>query len=207
MSLPPHVRDAYALTSKEDIRSLYRDWAQTYDAGFGEAQGYDLPRQVALAFVGAGGEGPVMDVGVGTGLVGDHLSALNVGPIDGLDLSAEMLAVASVKQIYRDLIEDDLMSPSQPYGGYAGFVSAGTFTFGHLGPDGIDPLLGMASPGALFVLSVNAGHFEAAGFAGKLAALGDRITDLQLRDVRIYDDRADADHRDDMARLLIFRMR
>ena len=84
MSLPPHVKDAYALTSKEDIRSLYRDWAQTYDAGFGEAQGYDLPRQVALAFVGAGGAGPLLDVGVGTGLVGDHLAALNVAPIDGI---------------------------------------------------------------------------------------------------------------------------
>ncbi|MEO0357531.1 MAG: methyltransferase, partial [Pseudomonadota bacterium] len=69
----------------------------------------------------------------------------------------------------------------------------------------LDNLLVVAASGALFVISVNAAHYETAGFAAAFAQRADQITDLTHRDVRIYDDRADEAHRDDMARLVIFR--
>ena len=50
----PQLADAYALRDRNDVKTLYADWAQSYDAGFGDAMGYQLPRAVALAFVGAG---------------------------------------------------------------------------------------------------------------------------------------------------------
>ena len=201
----PNLKDAYALQSADGVKDLYRDWAESYDIGFSISQGYQIPREVALAFVANGGEEPVLDVGAGTGLVGEQLHTLGVEQIDGLDLSAEMLRVAATKGHYRDLIEADILKPIPGAPRYMGIVSAGTFTLGHVGPEGIVQLLNAAAPRALFVISVNAQHFESAGFAAMLDDLSDRITDVTFKDIRIYDDRADASHRDDMARLLIFR--
>ena len=48
-------------------------------------------------------------------------------------------------------------------------------------------------------------HFEELGFQAEIDALGSEITEVRLRDIRIYDDRADSEHRDDLACLLIFR--
>lgn len=207
MSKPPVVKDAYAMTSADAVKELYRDWAGSYDIGFSMSQGYQIPREVALAFFGAGGKGPVLDVGAGTGLVGEQLTALGDIAIDGVDLSAEMLGVAASKGHYRDLIEADVLEPLPTAQRYNGIVSAGTFTLGHVGPKGVITLLDAAASGALFVISVNAAHFESAGFAAMLDEIGDRITDLSFKEIRIYDDRASEDHRDDMARLILFRTR
>ena len=87
MSDEPELKDAYALKSPEDAKRLYAAWAETYDIDFGTAQGYLTPREVVRVFADAGGCGPVLDVGAGTGLVGEGLAAAGIGPIDALDLS------------------------------------------------------------------------------------------------------------------------
>ncbi len=209
MAKLPNLKDAYALSSDDGIKQLYADWAQTYDAGFGEAMGYQLPRAVALAFAGAGGTGPVLDFGAGTGLVADHLAHMNIGPLDAVDLSTEMLAVARDKGHYRMLTDANIFAPGHNLtpASYNGIVSAGTFTHGHVGPEGLRPLLAMAAPGATCVISVNAAHYEMAGFGPVLAGLEPVMAEIALQDVRIYDDRADEDHRDDMARLLVLKTR
>ena len=202
----PDVNSAYRLSSKEEIEALYEEWATSYDTAFGHAQGYQSPREVALAFVALGGAGPVLDVGAGTGLVAEFLTRVMIGPIDAIDLSAGMLDVARDKCVYRDLVVADVTQTlDAPLDRYNGVVSAGTFTLGHVGPEGLQPLLDVAAKGAVFALSIQKAHFETAGFEGALDALSDQITDLKLREFRIYDDRADDDHRDDIAFLLSFR--
>ncbi len=206
MGQNPDVDDAYAMSSPDEVQALYRDWSHSYDTAFSDGQGYQLPREVALAYVGAGGIGPVLDVGAGTGLVGTVLRSLQIAPIDGIDLSQEMLDVAQVKGDYRSLYRYDVTTPITLLDGpYAGIVSAGTFTLGHVGPVALQNLLAVAAANALFVISVNAEHFVSAGFDTALAGLADQITAPNYRDVRIYDDRADAEHRNDMARLVTFR--
>lgn len=206
MAEEPNVDEAYALSSKDDVKALYRGWAHGYDTAFHAGQGYQLPREVTNAFLAGQGGGPVLDVGAGTGLVGACLQAAGVAPIDAVDLSADMLGVADMKGHYRDLVVADVTVPlNLPGAPYAGIVSAGTFTFGHVGPAAIQHLLDVAAVDAVFALSVNAAHFEADGFGKALDGLGDKIKDLNFRDVRIYDDRADAAHRNDMARLVLFR--
>lgn len=196
---------AYAVSSLEEIKALYRKWSHSYDTAFSEAQGYQLPREVAKAFVGAGGTGPVLDIGAGTGLVGAALRAMNVQTIDGIDLSQEMLDVARMKGDYRGLYTCDVTQPVDLLDApYSGVVSAGTFTLGHVGPDALMNVLDVAASGALLVISVNAAHYVSAGFETAFAKFGDQITGLQMRDVRIFDDRAAEDHRMDMAKLVIF---
>lgn len=168
----PGLEAAYALTGPEDVRRLYAGWAATYDADFAAARDYRLPAAVARAFAAAGGGGPVLDIGAGTGLLGAALRAAGcTGPIDAVDLSPEMLALAARTGHYRHLVAADVTRPLPLAGGYAGFVSSGTFTHGHVGPEAIPHLIALAAPGALFALSVNAGVWAAKGFPATLAAL------------------------------------
>jgi predicted TPR repeat methyltransferase len=197
---------AYALKTPEDSRRLYRTWADSYDAGFAAVQDYRLPVLVAEAFQAGGGTGPVLDVGAGTGLCGARLAELGLGPVDGIDISPEMLAHAGTKGIYRALDVGDVTGRLAIADcTYRGVVSSGTFTLGHVGPAAIGELLRVAAPGALFVLSVHSAHFHAAGFAGFLAGLGDRIGPVERPEERIYGAAADVGHRDDIAYLLTFR--
>ena len=120
-----------------------------------------------------------------------------------------MLAVARSKGLYRQTIEADL-TRSLPINDaqYGAVISSGTFTHGHVGPEALDELLRVARKGALFVLSVNATHFEARGFAEKFALLEPDITGLQHRRVKIYGEAAqDPAHKEDEAFISVFEKR
>jgi predicted TPR repeat methyltransferase len=201
----PDLDTAYGLRTAEDAVRLYRDWAASYDRDFVAARDYRLPEVVALAFAGRGGIGPVLDIGAGTGAVAEHLARLGIGPIEGLDISAAMLAVAAGKNLYSALIEADLgRGLDLESGYYNGCVSAGTFTLGHVGPNVLSELIRVTAHGGLICLSVHAAHFEAAGFAEAFAALAPRIRDLRIDEARVYGEAATGAHRLDLARIVSF---
>jgi SAM-dependent methyltransferase len=203
----PDLNGAYALQGPDDSRRLYAEWAGSYDSGFAVREDYQLPTHTAREFVRAGGQGPVLDVGAGTGLCGAVLKGFGVGPIDATDISAEMLDVAMTKDIYRDAIVADLTEGIPvPPGSYSGIVSSGTFTHGHVGPDGVDHLLRAARHGAQFALSVNAAHYAEQGFEAAFARLvtARAIQKLSLVEVPIYGDLASGPHKDDTAFVVLF---
>ena len=169
---PIGLEEAYAVKSPDDNRALYAVWADTYETEFTVPRRYVYDRNAAkLLCQGFSGSGPVLDAGCGTGLVGEQLRRLGVTVVDGLDISPEMLAKARSKTApdgspaYRQLIEADLTGPIDIASDtYAGLVSAGTFTHGHVGSDGIAELLRVARPGARCVIGVNSSIFESNGF-------------------------------------------
>lgn len=209
----PDLNAAYALNGPEDCRRLYATWAERYDHDFARAMDYRLPRLVAQAFLAAGGTGPrggaVLDVGAGTGLLGLALRAEGFAdPLDGIDLSPEMLARAGQLGLYRDLLNADVTRPLALAGGYGGLVSSGTFTHGHVGPSALPGLLALVRPGGLVAISVNAGVWAAQGFAAALEALP--LSDLALAEAAIYGPAADGldpDHAADRALIVTFRTR
>lgn len=205
----PDLSGAYALASPEDCLRLYADWADSYDDGFAEGMEYLLPAQVAKAWMEGGGDGPVLDIGAGTGLLAVALRGLGFGgDIDGVDLSAQMLERAREKGIYRNLVQADVTRALPLPAGYGGLVSSGTFTHGHVGPEALSPLLAVAAPGALFALSVNAAVWDRHGFGAAFDALGNAIAGLDLREVPIYGEKArarDPAHADDRALIVRFR--
>lgn len=155
---------------------------------------------------GAGGTGPVLDVDAGTGLVGVHLAALGVGPVDGTDIAPEMLAVAGGKGVYRHLFAGDVTARLDVADGTCGgIISAGPFTLGHVGPDAFDEILRIAAPGALFALTISDAHDHGAGFAAKYEAPAGRIERPELGQVRIYGDGARGDHAGDEGKIALFR--
>ena len=201
----PDLDAAYGLKTPEDSKRLYAAWARTYDAGFAARMDYCLPERVVRAFVARRPRGPVLDIGAGTGLVGAHLAAAGLGPVDGVDISQEMLDVAAERGVYRRLFTGDITARLDvPDGAYGSVVSSGTFTTGHVGPEALDEVLRVAVHGAQIAISVSLAHWETAGFAAKFEALEGRITDLELKTVRIYGDKAEGDHALDQGYVAVF---
>jgi predicted TPR repeat methyltransferase len=202
----PNLNTAYGLATPEDNLALYRDWAATYDQTFGVAMDYIMPHHVSMAYVQAGGAGPVLDIGAGTGLVAAALSALGVTPIDGTDFSREMLAVAASKNIYQRLFWGDITARLDvPEAHYAGVVSSGTFTLGHVGPAALDEVLRITQPGGLVVISINVRHYEQAGFADKFKQLATQIAGLTLEGKPFYGPGASGEHAADRGYVVRFR--
>jgi SAM-dependent methyltransferase len=205
------LKGALGLNDPEACLAYYRDWAANYDAGFAEEMEYLLPAHVAAAFLGTGAAGPVLDVGAGTGLLAESLHGMGCrAQIDGVDFSAEMLERSAEKRLYSGLFRADITQPLSLPRRYAGIVSSGTFTAGHVGPEALPNLLSVALPGAQFALSVNRRVWVSAGFDRALDDLAarQRIEAPQLIEVQIYGAAAaalDPDHAQDRALIALFR--
>lgn len=205
------LEGAYALQTPTDNVIYYRDFASHYDASFAGAMGYIYPGIVARALIEVDySPGPILDVGCGTGLVAAELRAKGVmDPIDGVDLSPEMLVKAEEKALYQSLYEIDLTAELMglPHG-YAALISAGTFTHGHIGPEPLSKLIDHCQAGAIAAIGVNAVHFKALNFAAVLGDLyeRERISQPVMQEVKIFDGADDA-HAEDTAFVLRFTVR
>lgn len=205
------LKGALGVTGPEACLSHYRDWAASYDQGFASEMQYLLPAHVAAAFMGARGQGPVLDVGAGTGLLAEALRQMGFqDPIDAVDFSVEMLERAAEKRIYAGLFQADITRPLSLPRRYGGIVSSGTFTAGHVGPEALPNLLTVAAPEAQVALSINRRVWTSVGFDRALDTLArnNRITGLQLIEVEVYGQaaaRIDAEHAADRAMIALFR--
>ena len=213
---PIGLDDAYSLETPDDSRRLYAKWADSYDAGFIEANGYVYHENVVGLFLDAGGSagGAVLDVGCGTGVVGVALGDVGETTVDGIDISPEMLAVAEQKRTvhgtpaYRRLLEADLtQSIDIADDAYSGIISVGTFTHGHLGPEAIDELVRVAAPTAVCAIGINADHYAERGFDSWFAkrSLEGRITSPQIVNVSIYE-AMEGEHSGDRSNVAVFQV-
>ncbi len=212
---PFTVDDAYALETPDDSVRLYGAWAETYDSDFVTTSGYVVYLRVSeqLLFSRMLIDGPVLDVGCGTGIVGVCLREGGIDIVDGVDISEPMLAEAGKKKtgagdsVYRNLIAADLTRNLDiPDNQYGALVSAGTFTHGHLGPDSLDELWRVAAPGARCAIGVRTTHYAAAKFGDKLAAdvAGGKITEPELLEVNMYSAETDnPEHANDKAYIVV----
>ncbi len=196
---------AYEINGPDQARDLYGKWAKTYDESFGEGWGYIAPREIARVYLAeTGSNAPILDIGAGTGLVAEHLAGEIV---DGIDITPEMLEIANAKEIYRTLIEGDLLQPLEmPDDEYGGVISCGTFTHGHVGPGCLPELFRTTRPGALFVCGTIPSVFDAAGFGSALAlhVAAGRITPVRFVDIPIYEG-ANHPHAEDRGLVMVFR--
>ena len=104
------LNDAYSLKTPNDSKKLYKKWAQTYDKDFALTSNYLSPKKISNFFNKYSNkkDTPILDVGAGTGLVGEFLNRNGNKEIIGIDISSEMLEMANVKKCYSSLIEADI---------------------------------------------------------------------------------------------------
>ncbi len=158
-----------------EVAAFYDAWAAGYDADLVDGSGYVMPGRAVAAFLAAGGRGPVLDVGCGTGLVGVALRTAGVGPVDGLDVSPGMLERARGTGAYRELTAVDLTAAPVPAGdaAYAGVLCVAAIGFGHIGPEIVADLLRVCVPGGVVVVTVN----DAYAPSGELDAVVDALVE------------------------------
>ena len=207
MSEKKGLKDAYSLKTPEDSINLYRSWASTYDSDFAKQNDYRSPLEIAKYFdkYSNNKDTPILDVGAGTGLIGEFLNASS-REIDAIDISPEMLNIARLKNCYSKIIEADLterlMINDNHYGA---IVSAGTFTHGHVGPDILDELLRVTRSGGLFVFTIHYKLYKKAGFDKKFLEIEKSITKPNFHEVYAYGNNPDKDHGSDKVIIPVFR--
>jgi len=163
---------AYAAKRPEEVAAIYDSWSETYDADM-SAAGYRHPT-ICLALLARHlprGAEPLLDAGAGTGLIGEWLAITGYPRVEALDISQGMLDKAGAKGVYTAL-HRLAMGDALPFadGAYAGIVSAGVFTSGHVGVEGLDELIRICRPGGVIVLTVKNTLWQA-GFAERIAGL------------------------------------
>ena len=146
---------AYAARDADGTRTLYDEWAATYEAELTQ-NGYATPGRCAadLATQMEDLAGPILDFGCGTGLSGVALQAVGFSVIDGVDLSADMLEGAKLKGIYRNLrqIEAD---EALDLSGYTAVTAIGVIGAGAAPIQVFDILMEGLDSDAYCVLSFN----------------------------------------------------
>lgn len=165
--------DVYGAKSPAEARAIYDQWSASYDAE-NLAKGFRLP------FLGMGllarhlgqVDGPILDAGCGTGLVGESLALMGFGPITGCDLSDEMMAVAAKTGAYDGFHQAD-MGAGLPFGDdhFAGFVCVGSFGPGHAPPSTLTHLARVTRPGGYGVFNLLEESHVDLGFPPVMEAL------------------------------------
>ncbi|MFD3189116.1 class I SAM-dependent DNA methyltransferase [Sedimentitalea sp. HM32M-2] len=148
---------AYGARDAAGTRQLYDDWAASYETEVSE-NGYATPGRCAQALHAhlSDATRPVLDFGCGTGLSGLALRLAGFSVIDGVDLSAEMLAQARAKGVYRNLeqIEAAAALAHRP-GDYAAIAAIGVIGAGAAPISVFDTLMDGLGKGGLLVFSFN----------------------------------------------------
>lgn len=151
------LNKVYNARDAASTRTLYDDWASTYEVEVG-ANGYVTPGRCAeaLAQFMTDTSQPILDFGCGTGLSGLALKLAGFDVLDGQDLSADMLAKAKDKGIYRSLklVEADGSAPCTP-GTYAAIAAIGVIGAGAAPIALFDTLMESLDKGGYLLMSFN----------------------------------------------------
>jgi ubiquinone/menaquinone biosynthesis C-methylase UbiE len=183
--------EAYSVKTPKDSIKLYKKWAKTFDKDFALNSNYVSHIKISSFFkkYAKNTDAPILDVGAGTGLVGEYLYKMGHKKIIGIDISPEMLEQARFKGCYSSLVEADVTKKIPLKNNSIGaVVSAGTFTHGHVGPDAFDELLRITKPGGLFVLSINSKVFIKDGFQKKFLKIKNKISVPLFNEFKVHGD-------------------
>jgi len=111
------------------VESLFDDYAQRFDSELVVALGYEAPARLTalieaeLAARGVEQVGHLLDLGCGTGLLGERLRR-RASFVEGVDLSGEMLEAAGRKGIYDRLERGELTAFLAGHAGGLDLVTA-----------------------------------------------------------------------------------
>ena len=159
--------------AKNDNRltEVYRDWAKKYDYDNDNVLGtVSQPKSVNLLSTRLKDKtAKIIDVGCGTGLVGEKLKAKDFIYFDGLDISKDMLSIAKSRG-YRNLFLGSLNKQLPVLDdAYDAAMCIGVFTHGHVSSDGFNELCRIVKPGGYVCFTINEGVFEIYGFKEMIA--------------------------------------
>src|SRR5690606_35286334 len=95
-----------------DVREGYGEWVRDYEQVVQDEMDIRLFEKVTTVDWSAAGA--ILDLACGTGRIGAWLQTRTSAPIDGIDLTPQMLDVARGKNIYRALHEGNITDTGLP---------------------------------------------------------------------------------------------
>ncbi|XP_071486543.1 methyltransferase-like protein 27 [Diadema antillarum] len=144
----------------EKRQAFYDDWVQKgdYDKEVVE-QEYFGPRLVAKKMneVLSNKDAKILDVGAGTGLVGEELvNKYGFKNLTGVDASGPSLDVARSKGVYKELLESFVGPQPLPLedNSFDAAISCGTFLPGHCDGNGLKDVVRLVKPGGLILIAM-----------------------------------------------------
>lgn len=142
-------------SNADELRQKYDQWASTYEDDI-ENVWHTVPSSAAslMARHVVDKQGLILDVGVGTGLVGMALTALGFRDLVGFDISPGMLEKAAEKGVYRTLvccsIGDEHFDALEKA---TGAIATGVFAETHAGPAELEILQTKILPSGVLVFT------------------------------------------------------
>jgi len=147
-ALPPSAAPPGAF-----VEALFDQYAGSFDESLVERLAYRVPELLFEAIRSLGPFDVAIDLGCGTGLMGEKLRPI-VAELSGYDISAAMLKKAEAKKVYDRLEKADLQSLLLPPGSADLIVAADVFMY----VGALDRVVPMAAdalkPGGVFAFSV-----------------------------------------------------
>ncbi|XP_076088445.1 methyltransferase-like protein 27 [Mytilus galloprovincialis] len=140
-------------TQEERIKE-YDNFCTTYEQVFGE-EGWQSPyicaETVGTYITDNRDRVEILDLGVGTGLVGKRLHELGFRIFDGIDPSQGMLTLAKQKHIYRNLYCQFFTSEPTKIkeGSYDACCISGAFGKGDIPEDSVYEMIRLGKPGCI----------------------------------------------------------
>lgn len=156
MQAKDHLERVYRARTPQELWQAYRDWAPSYESDLVDGLGWDKPTRVGEALLRwLSPPARILDVGAGTGLVGQFLASRGFADLTALDFSPQMLERARQRQVYQQFLELDLNSPLPlPNGHYDAVTAVGIFTEGHVAGSCLAELARVVRPGGLVAFSL-----------------------------------------------------
>ena len=127
-------RKVFAANDVRQLRQVYDEWADQYDADIETDLGFAGPSEAAAVFQRyVATTARVLDAGAGTGLAGKALGELGYTDLHALDASFSMLLQAKRKGVYRSFTQM-FLGPSVALASnvFDAVMSVGTLTSGHV---------------------------------------------------------------------------
>eukprot|EP00057_Strongylocentrotus_purpuratus_P013825 XP_011668299.1 PREDICTED: Williams-Beuren syndrome chromosomal region 27 protein [Strongylocentrotus purpuratus] len=158
------LRAILGASNTDALEVMYDDVAERYDE-LTAAMKYDgdVLTVDALTRLVPNRDVRILDVGCGTGLVGQQLYDKGYRDIHGVDMSAGLLKVLEKKQIYSKLVKArfDPSTPLQYADGYFDvIISSGVFIPSHLTHTCLPEIIRLLKPGGLSLITTRKNVFD-----------------------------------------------